>query len=776
MEDKVNAQIRSIEEQSVPWTDEALLRQLTEGVGAVLWVGSPDWGEVLHVSSSYETVWGRSCASLSEDPMSWLDAVIEEDRPAVLAAISAKAAGDLSVSAFPEYRIVRPDGTQRWILAQSFPMLDERGEVCRIAGIAQDITERKRGEEQLRRYEQIVASSRDMMALLDTDFVYLACNEAYVAAFGKTKQELVGHTVPEVFGEEFFAAVIKPNAQHCLAGHGARYQDWFDFPVQGRRYMDIAYSPYLGQGGAVEGFVVVGRDITEQKLAERSLRDSEERLRAWLENSPVCSKVLDLDFNLQYMSSSGLKALKLDDLSQVRGKPYPFDFLSESFRIPMASSLGKAKATGEVVAQEACMVDTEGNEMWFDSTIVPVNDDDGRVDYLIVVSINTTERKQLERRLRQSEKMDAIGQLAGGIAHDFNNQLTGIINYAGILLSQLEDEDERSCATRILRAAERGASLTAQLLAFSREGKLRTTAVDIHKTIAEVASLLAHSIDKRVQIQLHLAANPSTTTGDPAQLQSALLNLGINAGDAMAEGGELVFDTEVVNLNEEFSRSLPYDVAPGRYLRISVADTGVGMDEETLGHIFEPFFTTKGVGEGTGLGLAAVYGTVRSHEGAIEVQSEPGQGSTFVLHLPLTESPVGRDRDGPGRRQCAEGTARILLVDDEECVRISCARILGRLGYEVVACEDGAEAVEYYRQSWEDVDLVLLDMMMPRMNGRDAFLAMREINPDLKTLLLSGFGKDRRIQAILDEGVLGFIQKPFPRDVLTERVAEALRE
>ncbi|MBT7162136.1 MAG: response regulator, partial [Victivallales bacterium] len=270
--------------------------------------------------------------------------------------------------------------------------------------------------------------------------------------------------------------------------------------------------------------------------------------------------------------------------------------------------------------------------------------------------------------------------------------------------------------------------------------------------------------------------NPSTTTGDPAQLQGALLNLGINAGDAMAEGGEVVFATEVVNLNEEFSRSLPYDVAPGRYLRISVTDTGKGMDEETLGHIFEPFFTTKGVGEGTGLGLAAVYGTVRSHEGAIEVQSEPGQGSTFVLHLPLTESPVGRDRDGPGRRQCAEGTARILLVDDEECVRISCARILGRLGYEVVACEDGAEAVEYYRQSWEDVDLVLLDMMMPRMNGRDAFLAMREINPDLKTLLLSGFGKDRRIQAILDEGVLGFIQKPFPRDALTERVAEALRE
>jgi PAS domain S-box-containing protein len=776
MEDKVNARIRSIEEQSVPWTDEALLRQLTEGVGAVLWVGSPDWGEVLHVSSSYETVWGRPCASLSEDPMSWLDAVIEEDRPAVLAAISAKAAGDLSVSAFPEYRIVRPDGTQRWIHAQSFPMLDERGQVCRIAGIAQDITERKQIEEQLRRYERIVASSNDMMALLDRDFVYLACNEAYASALGKNKQEVVGRTLPEVVGEGFFAEVVEPNAQRCLDGEEVRFQYWLDFTGSQGQHMDVAYSPYPGQGRPAEGFVVVIRDITEQKLAESNLRDSGRKLRAWLENSPVCSKVLGPDFDLQYMSSSGLRALGVDDLAQILGKPYPFDFFPESFGGPMLDGLERAKVTGKVVTTEAPMVDTKGNEMWFDSTIVPVHGDDGELDYFMVVSINTTERKQLERRLRQSEKMDAIGQLAGGVAHDFNNQLTGIINYADILLAQLEDEDERSCAARILGAAERAAALTAQLLAFSREGKLRTTAVDIHKTIAEVASLLAHSIDKRVQIQLHLAANPSTTTGDPAQLQSALLNLGINAGDAMAEGGEVVFATEVVNLNEEFSRSLPYDVAPGRYLRISVTDTGKGMDEETLGHIFEPFFTTKGVGEGTGLGLAAVYGTVRSHEGAIEVQSEPGQGSTFVLHLPLTQSPVGCDRDGPERRQCAEGTARILLVDDEECVRTSCVRILGRLGYEVVTCEDGAEAVEYYRQSWEDVDLVLLDMMMPRMNGRDAFLAMREINPDLKTLLLSGFGKDRRIQAILDEGVLGFIQKPFPRDVLTERVAEALRE
>ena len=257
-----------------------------------------------------------------------------------------------------------------------------------------------------RRFETIVRCSPDMMAMLDRDYVYLAANDAYASAFGKALDDIEGQSVAQVFGEEFFEAVIRPHAERCLTGEEVRYSDWFDFPVTGRHFMDVSYSPYRGGNGKIEGFVVNARDFTERKLTEGKLIASETKSRAWLSNSPVCTKILDLDFNLQYMSSSGVKDLKIDDITQYYGKPYPMPFYPDSFKVPMALNLKKAKDTGETITQEAFVVDIEGNKLWYHSTIVPVKSDDGQIEYIMVISLEITERKRAEAS--QEEALAAL--------------------------------------------------------------------------------------------------------------------------------------------------------------------------------------------------------------------------------------------------------------------------------------------------------------------------------------------------------------------------------
>jgi len=294
--------------------------------------------------------------------------------------------------------------------------------------------------------------------------------------------------------------------------------------------------------------------------------------------------------------------------------------------------------------------------------------------------------------------------------------------------------------------------------------------VDLHQSIHDVVALLQHSIDKRVEIKLHLEANPSTVLGDPAQLQNALLNLALNARDAMPEGGVLTFSTRTVMFEESLAGE---DLVPGRYVHISVTDTGIGMDEGTKRRMFEPFFTTKEVGKGTGLGLASVYGTVKNHRGGVRVYSEPGRGSSFHLYLPAYEEAPGA-ADPDCRAASVTGHGRILIVDDEAIILDLGGDLLRDLGYEVTACGDPAEALDLYRREWRNIDLVLLDMVMPKLGGKELFSAMKAVNPRIRALLSSGYSINGEAQGILDLGVQAFVQKPFDRVELSRKVAEAL--
>ncbi len=382
------------------------------------------------------------------------------------------------------------------------------------------------------------------------------------------------------------------------------------------------------------------------------------------------------------------------------------------------------------------------------------------------------ERRKLEQQLQQAQKLQAIGELAGGIAHDFNNLLMGIMGAADILEYKFVDKIEKNDKSDfiITKASERAAKLTNQLLAFARKGKYQQVPIDIHNTINEVVSILSQTIDRRIEIKQHLEANPSITKGDPNQLQQALLNIAVNARDAMPDGGELTFATSVISLDEEYCNT-HFEVSPGQYLHISISDTGIGIDKETQERIFEPFFTTKE--KGTGLGLSMVFGTIKNHGGDISVYSEPNKGTVFHIYLPLSEQEEGISAIDE-KPQIVHGSGTILLIDDESFVREVAGNMLEKLGYKVITCNDGQEAIEYYKSFYNEIDVVIIDMIMPKLNGQDTFRELKKINPTIKAIIASGYSIDDTIQEVLDEGVLGFIQKPLKIDQLSCAIAQAL--
>ena len=384
------------------------------------------------------------------------------------------------------------------------------------------------------------------------------------------------------------------------------------------------------------------------------------------------------------------------------------------------------------------------------------------------------ERKQLEIELKQAEKMEAIGQLAGGIAHDFNNQLAGIMGYADLLRLQLKDDRELlDYAINIIKSARRSADLTAKLLAFARKGKYQIVPIDIHSIVKEVITFLSHSIDKKITIKSYLDAKSAIIEGDPTLLQNALLNLSLNSRDAMPNGGELIFGTKTAQLGKDFCQSISYEMIPGKYLVITVTDSGIGMDRETQKSIFEPFFTTKKLGKGTGMGLAAVYGTIKNHKGAINVYSEIGHGTTFNIYLPVSVQNLLAETENDSIAEYI-GSARILLVDDDEviCKMTSC--MLTKLGNNITTRSNGRTALEYYTVNWKNIDLVILDMVMPEMNAMEAFSAMRKINPEIKVILSSGYSLNGDVQKIIDKGVIDFIQKPYIIADLSKKIATVL--
>jgi PAS domain S-box-containing protein len=395
----------------------------------------------------------------------------------------------------------------------------------------------------------------------------------------------------------------------------------------------------------------------------------------------------------------------------------------------------------------------------------------------LVFMRDVTERRKIEQELRHSQKIEAIGLLAGGIAHDFNNMLAGIIGNVELLAMKLLGNRELSAyVNNIANAADHAATLTRQLLTFARKGRVIWQPTDIHNLINDTCGILEKTIDRRIMVNRQLDAVLPVVNGDPSQLENMLLNLGVNARDAMPEGGLLTFSTRDEVLNSDFIKNHGYQIEPGKYLLISISDTGDGMDNNTLKHIFEPFFTTKDPGKGTGLGLASVYGTIMNHKGAIEVKSEPGKGALFNIWLPSVMSVAPEKKAAGPLTDDLTGQGRILLVDDEEMVREAAQNLLKHLGYDVYTCSDGAEAVGFYSEHQNEIDLVIMDMIMPVMNGMDAFIKLKKINPKVKVLISSGFSAGRESNELFKLGLKGYLGKPYHLADLAAKIKKVIKE
>lgn len=451
------------------------------------------------------------------------------------------------------------------------------------------------------------------------------------------------------------------------------------------------------------------------------------------------------------------------------GKPVRSEFPASEGRLILAAMDKAMREQAPAVTEEFY----PPTARWFEHRIYP------SPNGLSIYFMDVTERRRGEEKSRRTEKMTAIGQLASGVAHDFNNQLSIILGYAGLMQNRLADPDLKRFAVSILRAAERSGDLTRNLLTFSRQGHYEILPIDFHDLIGEIAEILAHSIDKRISVVKRLGANPHVVMGDPATLQNALLNLALNARDAMPEGGSLAFATETVDApvvlpgDESAAEEDSRFRTPGSYLHLTVSDTGTGMTDAVKRRIFEPFFTTKPAGKGTGMGLASVFGTVKNHKGRIAVESAIGRGTAFHLYFPLAPGAVRTEIDSEGVSRPPRNL-RLLVVDDEAAIRDLIEDMLKAGGHECLVASGGREALDIYREKRGGIDLVLLDMVMADLDGYQTYRELRRIHPGVRVIISSGFSPDDKVHALMNEGAKGWLQKPYGKAQLDAMMASAM--
>ncbi|MCX6832593.1 MAG: PAS domain S-box protein [candidate division Zixibacteria bacterium] len=641
-----------------------------------------------------------------------------------------------------------------------------------ILAIVRDITERRKSQNALERSLSLqratLESTADGILAVDRVGNVSSFNRKFLEMWRipeflvvlKDDEKLLKYVVDQLKDPQRFVERVK----QLYAHPDSQSYDTVEFK-DGRVFE--RYSQPQRVGDEVVGRVWSFRDLTERKRVEMELA----RLATATEQAAEAIVITDLEGQIEYVNPAfeRISGYRRDETIGKNMRTMSSSEQDDDFHNEMWLVLREGQVwTGRL---RSCRKD--GSVYEEECSISPIRDQNGAIVSYVAVKRDVTQEAELENRLRQSQKLEAVGLLAAGIAHDFNNLLAGIKGFAELLTLDEEAGPKVSgYAEEILKAANRAADLTGQLLAFARKGRFLSILVNVNEVIDEVIAILEHSIDRRVEIKQNYYAERPFISGDPSQIQSAILNLAINARDAMPEGGRLTFQTENVHLDETYCQLHSLDLGAGDYLAISLADTGIGMDEAVMAHIFDPFFTTKAQGQGTGLGLPGVYGCLRNHHGSVEVTSQPGCGSTFRLLFPVTAEE--HKQAVPSERKLKlTGEERLLLVEDEEVVRNLATRILANAGYRVTACADGPEAVALYKDKAAEFDLVLLDMMMPNMHGKDVFAAMKQIDPHVRVLLMSGYS-DSDVQEVLDQGIKGFIPKPFSSRQLLQKIREVL--
>jgi PAS domain S-box-containing protein len=655
--------------------------------------------------------------------------------------------------------------------------LKNDGEVGGLVGVVLDITERTEYEEKLRKYKHIVNASQDHMAFVDSDYIYRKVNNAYLRAHDKELHEVVGHQVQEVFGEDIFNNVLKSPLERALTGELVHYQYWFDYPAKGRRYMDVVYSPFVEEDNSITGIIVNSRDITHRK----ELQDNIEQAKVeWEETFDIINDAItihDNNFNIIRANKAAKILLNksFEEILQSKCHDSYHGTICPPARCPSCESLKTGKPSLSEVFEPHL-------DKYLKVKALPRFDKNNQITGLVHIVSDITEQKkaeeeteELREKFYQAQKIESVGRLAGGVAHDFNNLLTGINGFLGFALDQVEEKSslyDDLHETQLL--ARRAGDLTRQLLAFSRHQKLDPVPLDINMLVGNLTKMLKRLIGEDIHLSYTSVPDLQPVWADPGQIEQVIVNLSVNARDAMPKGGQLSIEVDATFFDEEIYAGGEFEIESRSYIRISVSDTGTGIDKTMQDKIFEPFFTTKAVGAGTGLGLSTVYGIVKQHKGVVEVDSGPGKGSSFKIYLPVFEGEVTEKKREKNKNISQKGSETILFVEDEETVRNVTRRLLTEQGYKVFSAAGSDEAKEIFAERGKEIDLLLTDVVMPKLNGRELFELLSAERPDLKVIYMSGYAMDILDAKGISADNLQFIQKPFSRDKFVEKIRQVL--
>lgn len=749
---------------------ELRFRQVVENQTEVVSRCLPD-GTVTFVNEATCRLFGQTAEQLVG--RQWFPAAHPDDLPRIEAGLRELSLANPLVTV--ESRVFDSEGAIRWFEVINRGFFGSDGELVQFQSVGRDITDRRQMEAALRaseaRFRAVFNSTFQFIGVLALNGTVLEVNETALIAGGLQEADVVGKPFWETrwwVESESSRETLQESIARAAQGEFIRYE--VDIRGTGESVLTIDFSikPVLDDSGSVALLIPEGRDVTEHKAAEQALKLRDRAVRA-INQGIVITDSLSPDDPILYVNP-GFEAITGYESSEVIGRNCRFLQGPESDPEEV-SVMRRAVRQGTPCTVEILNYRRDGTPFWSTITLSPVHDEEHRLTNIVGVQVDSTERKNLEDRLRQSEKMEAIGQLAGGVAHDFNNMLAVINGYSsGLARSTNLDEREREAIDEIRTAGQRAAGLTRQLLAFSRKQVLKPMVVDLNQTIAEMESMLSRLIGEDVRIRTLLDSSLWQIRIDPGQLEQIIMNLAINSRDAMPDGGVLTIETGNAEVDAE-----RHDLAPGRHVRFSVTDTGCGMDDAVRDRIFEPFFTTKDQGKGTGLGLASVYGIVKQSGGQISVESAPGRGATFTILFPAIETERRRITTTEDESDVAAGGGEtILVVEDEDMVRRLFCKVLSDQGYTVMGAGSGIEALALWEQRRDDIDLVITDVVMPEMSGRQLADRLRETKAHLKVLFMSGYTDDAVIRHHIEEKAVHFIQKPFLPTALATKVREVL--
>ncbi|HYU52809.1 MAG TPA: PAS domain S-box protein, partial [Gemmatimonadaceae bacterium] len=677
-----------------------------------------------------------------------------------------------------EIRIRRGDGTDGFVRMSSAPVLDDQRNVVAAVGIVVDVSDQRKAERAMHatdeRYRFVARATNDVIWDWDLKTNALVWNDSVETVFGHKQNKIY----PEI--QWWYDHLHPEDRDRVVAGihgvlehGGASWSDQYRYRRADGSYANVMDRGYIARNGNGAAIRMIGAmtDVTERSRSEAAIRFQAQLLnavqQAVVATDPEGIVIFWNDFAERLYGWTGEEAVgkSIQELT-------PAPFLREH-----GGEIGQRGGLSESWTGEFLVQGKSGKAFPALLTTSPVRDEQGTVLGYVRVSIDLTERRNLEEQFRQSQKMDAVGRLAGGIAHDFNNLLTVIRLNTEIIMEGFDPTDPRSEDVKQIRsAAERASSLTRQLLAFSRKQILQPRVLNMNSVVGSVEPMLRRLIGEDITIVSSCNAR-GYVVADPGQIEQILVNLVVNARDAMTQGGTISIETNNLELDETYT-SEHAPVVPGRYVMLAVGDTGVGMNRETREHAFDPFFTTKEAGKGTGLGLATVYGIVKQSGGYVWIYSEPGQGTTLKLYFPEV-SAAAAFKTGEytvAAKEAARGSETILLVEDEDAVRGLTSRILEKQGYRVIVAQHGREAMDIATREEGRIDLVLTDIVMPGMNGRGLVERLAGIRPRIKSLYMSGYTDDDIIRRGFIEPSKSFLQKPFTSDALLQTVRKVLDE